>query len=239
MARSHPRLIVALDFPTLPEAMTVAEKLTGTAAMFKVGLELFSAEGPAALRGVADVGAPVFYDSKLLDIPNTIAAAAAGITAARVAMFNLHIVGGPEMMRAAVQGATRKAQELEIERPLVLGVTVLTSINEEGLRETGVTRPLREQVVALARMAQDAGLDGVIASPHEIAVIKDACGQSFLVVTPGVRPTWASADDQKRVMTPREAAEAGADYIVVGRPITRAEDPAAVAIRISQELAGG
>jgi len=237
MGRSHPRLIIALDFPALREAMTVAEKLAGMAAMFKVGLELFNAEGPAALRGISDVGGPVFYDSKLLDIPNTVAGAAASITSGRVAMFNVHAMGGLEMMRAAVHGATRKAEELGIQRPLVLGVTVLTSITEEGLRVTGVARPMREQVVALARMAQDAGLDGVVASAHEIGDVKDACGQGFLVVTPGIRPAWASAQDQKRVMTPRQAAQAGADYIVVGRPITRADNPAEAAMRISQELA--
>ena len=238
MGRSHPRLIVALDFPTLREAVEVAEILAGTAAMFKVGLELFNAEGPAALRGISDVGGPVFYDSKLHDIPNTVAGAAASITSARVAMFNVHAMGGQEMMRAAVRGAAQRAQELGIQRPLVLGVTVLTSTSEEGLRETGVARSMCDQVVALARMARDAGLDGVIASPHEIGDVKEACGRDFLVVTPGVRPAWASRDDQKRVMTPQQAAEAGADYVVIGRPITRAPDPAEAAMRMLQELAG-
>ena len=238
MARSHPRLVVALDSPTLREAMDIAQKLAALVEMFKVGLELFSAEGPAALRAVSDVGGPVFYDSKLLDIPNTVAGAAASITSARVAMFNVHATGGAEMMRAAVRAAQQKAEELEIQRPLVLGVTVLTSMDEEMLRQIGVARSMREQVVALAQMARDAGLDGVVASPQEIGDVKSACGTDFVVVTPGIRPTWASQGDHKRVMTPRQAAAAGADYVVVGRPITRADDPAEAAMRVTQELSG-
>jgi len=251
MARYRVGLIVALDFPTLGEAVAVAEKLAGGAppagpstalragpvAMFKVGLELFSAEGPAALRAISDIGGPVFYDSKLHDIPNTVAGAAAAITAARVAMFNVHAAGGAAMMEAAARAAAQKAAELHAQRPLVLGVTVLTSVDEEGLRDMGVARPMREQVVALAQAAQAAGLDGVIASPREIADVKQACGRGFLVVTPGIRPAWAALGDQKRVMTPSEAAQAGADYIVVGRPITRAPNPAEAVERIAQELA--
>jgi len=238
MARSHPRLIVALDHPTLREALEVAGKLAGLADIFKVGLELFNAEGPAAVRAVSDAAGPVFYDSKLMDIPNTVAGAAASITRMRVAMFNVHALGGVEMMRAAARAAADKADELEVPRPLVLGVTVLTSLSEEDLRGLGVTRPVREQVVALAQMAREAGLDGVVASPHEIADIKQACGRDFVVVAPGVRPEWAGRGDQKRVMTPLQAAEAGADYVVVGRPIIQADDPAAAASRIARELAG-
>jgi len=238
MARSHPRLIIALDFPTLREAVRVADKLAGLAEMYKVGLELFNAEGPAALRAIGDTAGPVFYDAKLMDIPNTVAGAAASLVSARVAMFNVHTLGGREMMEAAAHAAARKAEELEIQRPLVLGVTVLTSVNEHALRDIGIGRPMREQVVALAQIAREAGLDGVVASAHEIGDIKQACGHDFLVVTPGIRPTWADEGDQKRVMTPEQAAAAGADYVVVGRPITRAPDPAEAAMRISQELAG-
>ncbi len=238
MASSHPKLIVALDYPTLREAEEMARGLAGLAEMFKVGLELFSAEGPPALRAIADIGGPVFFDGKLMDIPNTVAGAAAHITAARVAMFNVHALGGREMMRAAAHAAARKAEELEIARPLVLGVTILTSIDEPGLRELGVARAMRDQVSALAQMAREAEMDGVVASPQEIGDIRQACGRDFIIVTPGVRPTWADHGDQKRVMTPREAAQAGADYVVVGRPITRAHDPAQAAMRISQELAG-
>ncbi|UCH36805.1 MAG: orotidine-5'-phosphate decarboxylase [Armatimonadota bacterium] len=238
MARSRPKLIVALDFPALSEAREVAEKLAGLADVFKVGLELFSAEGPGVLRAIADIAGPVFYDAKLLDIPNTVAGAAGSITAQRVAMFNVHAMGGREVMSAAVRAAAHKAEELGIERPRVVGVTVLTSMDDDDLREAGVARPMREQVVALALSAREAGLDGVVASPQEIGDVRAACGSDFLVVTPGVRPTWASRGDQKRVMTPGEAAEAGADYVVVGRPITQAPDPAAAAMRISQELAG-
>jgi orotidine-5'-phosphate decarboxylase len=237
MARSRPKLIVALDFPTVREAAAAAETLAGVADMFKVGLELFNAEGPAALRAIGDIGGPVFYDSKLLDIPNTVAGAAAGLTMARVAMFNVHAAGGAEMMQAAAGAAARTAEGLGISRPLVLGVTVLTSIDEDTLRQIGVARSVRDQVVALARMARDAGLDGVIASPHEIRDVKETCGEDFLVVTPGIRPAGSERGDQKRVMTPGEAAQAGADYIVVGRPITRAGNPGEAAARIVQELA--
>ena len=236
MTSSPTKLIVALDFSSLADATAMAEQLTGVADMFKIGLELFSAEGPAALRAVAAIGGPVFYDAKLLDIPNTVAGAAANITAAGVGMFNVHATGGGEMMRGAVRAAANQVARLGIARPLVVGVTVLTSIDDQRLREIGVVRSMREQVVSLARMAQDAGLDGVVASPHEIGDVKDACGRAFIVITPGVRPTWADAGDQKRVMTPRQAAVAGADYVVVGRPITRAEAPAEAARRIRQEL---
>ena len=237
MTPSRTKLIVALDFPVLREAVAMAEKLAGVADMFKVGLELFSAEGPEALRAVAEIGGPVFYDSKLLDIPNTVAGAAAGITGACVAMFNVHATGGAEMMEAAVGAASEKAEQLAIPRPLVLGVTVLTSIDEDVLTQIGVARSMREQVTALAQMARRAGLDGVVASPHEIRDVKEACGEDFLVVTPGIRPATSERGDQKRVMTPGEAARAGADYIVVGRPITRAGDPAEAAVLIAQELA--
>jgi orotidine-5'-phosphate decarboxylase len=242
MARNRVGLIVALDFPTLGEAIALAQVLAGRVAMFKVGLELFSAEGPAALRAIADIGGPggappaVFYDAKLHDIPNTVAGAAAAITAAGVAMFNVHSAGGAAMMEAALRAAARKAEELHARRPQVLGVTVLTSIDQEALRQIGVARPMREQVVALARAAQDAGLDGVVASPLEIADVKQACGEDFVVVTPGIRPAWTCHQDQKRVMTPGEAARAGADYVVVGRPVTRAADPVEVVERITQEL---
>lgn len=236
MASAPTKLIVALDFSSLADAVAMAHGLAGMADLFKVGLELFSAEGPAALRAVADVGRPVFYDAKLLDIPNTVGGAAANITAAGAGMFNVHATGGGEMMRAAVGAAGAKAAELGITRPLILAVTVLTSIDDQALRAIGVVRDMREEVVALARMSQDAGLDGVVASPHEIRDVKEACGRDFLVVTPGVRPSWADSGDQKRVMTPREAAAAGADYVVVGRPITRAEAPAEAARSIRQEL---
>jgi orotidine-5'-phosphate decarboxylase len=237
MEPSRTKLIVALDFPVLREAVEMAKSLAGIADMFKVGLELFNGEGPEALRAIADVGGPVFFDSKLLDIPNTVAGAAAGIARARVAMFNVHTTGGVEMMRAAADAATQTAAQLDVQRPGVLGVTVLTSIDDDTLQRLGVARPMREQVVTLARMAREAGLDGVVASPHEIKDVKEACGEGFLVVTPGIRPATSEAGDQKRVMTPGEAARAGADYIVVGRPITRAVDPAEAASLIAQELA--
>lgn len=237
MTSPRTRLIVPLDFQTLREAVEMAQRLAGLAEMFKVGLELFNAEGPPAIRAISDIAGPVFYDCKLFDIPNTVAGAAASVTRMRVGMFNVHALGGREMMRAAARVTAQKAADLEIARPLVLGVTMVTSLGADDLQDLGIARTMRDQVVALAQLSRDCGLDGVVASPHEIAEIKQACGDDFIVVAPGVRPAWASHGDQKRVTTPNEAAAAGADYVVIGRPITQAADPAAAAMRVAQELA--
>ena len=237
MTDPRQRLIVALDVPSLAQAEALVDKLIGRVGMFKIGLELFTAVGPAAIQAVTRRGAEVFYDSKLLDIPNTVAGAARRITALGVRMFNVHTLGGRAVMEAAKRAAGEQAAESSGRPPLVLGVTVLTSLDERALaEELGLPPPLEGHVLRLARAAQDAGLDGVVASAREARSLRAACGTEFCLVTPGIRPKWAAGDDQRRVMEPRAALEAGADYLVIGRPITAADDPAAAAERILAEL---
>jgi len=236
MGEVNDRVIVALDVPTLSEATELARRLSPHLAAAKIGSQLFTAEGPRAVQAIRDVGLRVFLDLKFHDIPNTVAGA---VTAARnlgVWMLNVHASGGPAMLAAAAKAASATDGE---ERPLVLGVTILTSLDEAGLRATlGTTRTLGEQVIHLSLEAKAAGLDGVVASPHEITDIRQACGPGFLIVTPGVRPAGvggAGLDDQRRVLTPGEAIRAGADYVVVGRPILAAKDPVEAAGRIAAE----
>lgn len=229
------RVLAALDVQTLDEALALVGPLRPHVGGFKVGLELCTAVGaPRVVEAVAAAGGAVFLDLKLHDIPNTVAGAvraACGLGPA-VRMLTLHACGGAAMMRAAAEAAAGCAA-----RPLLLGVTVLTSMEAATLRaELGVGAPMEEHVVHLARLAQASGLDGVVASPREAPAIRRACGPELLIVTPGVRPAWAAAGDQRRVLTPAEALRAGADYMVVGRPITAAPDPAAAAASIAAEL---
>jgi len=230
------KLIFALDVPTRDEALALVEQLHEHVGVFKIGLQLFTAVGPAIIREVMATGAKVFYDSKFHDIPNTVAGAAAEAAKLGLFMFNVHAAGGWKMMAAAAQAAAAVSPS---NRPLILGVTVLTSLDEEALKqELQVEAPLAAHVLHLAQLAQQAGLDGVVASPQEIGLVREACGPGFLMVTPGVRPAWAAADDQARLTTPAEALRAGADYLVIGRPIRAAPDPAAAAQRILEEMAG-
>lgn len=232
------KLIVALDVPTLEAGVNFVRQLSGVVRWFKVGLELFTSEGPRAFREVFDAGATrIFFDSKFHDIPNTVAGAARVAARHGVTMFNVHATGGVEMMRAALEAA---AQATGANRPKVIGVTMLTSIDQQTMnRELCIGGTVEAQVIHLARLAQQAGLDGVVCSPHEIAAVRAACGEGFLIVTPGVRPTWAASGDQRRVMTPAEAVAAGADYIVVGRPITHALNVIEAAERVLAELTEG
>ena len=236
------KILVALDVDTAEKAVELARQLSGQVAGYKVGLELINSAGFGlldALRETVGAEAKIFYDCKFLDIPNTVLGASKAAAKRGVWMFNIHASGGSAMLKAAVAGAEAGAMEAGVPKPLVIAVSVLTSVSAEVLRdEMGVSRPLTEQVVALARLAQDSGCDGLVASPHEIAAIRAACGPDFLLVIPGVRPIGAAIGDQKRVMTPGEAVKAGADYIVVGRPITADIDPAASARRINAETAG-
>ncbi len=233
------RTLVALDVDTAAKALALAGMLAGEVAGYKVGLELVNAAGFGLLddlKAQAGADAKIFYDCKFHDIPNTVRGAARAAARRGVWMLNIHASGGRAMMEAAVQGAKEGADAAGSPKPLVIAVSVLTSISAEMLHgEMGVSRPMTEQVVHLARLAQDSGCDGLVASPHEIGAVRDACGPEFLLVIPGVRPAGAELGDQKRVMTPGEAVRAGAHYIVVGRPITASPDPREAAAAINRE----
>ena len=235
------KLIVALDVERGERALDLVSILASVAGAFKIGSRLFTLEGPALVRRIADSGARVFLDLKFHDIPNTVAQAVEAAVETGAWMINVHASGGVPMMQAGAHAGLEAADRLRRPRPLVIGVTVLTSMDEAALRNTGVERPLRDQVVALAKMAQTTGLDGVVASPQETTAIRDACGDRFVVVTPGIRGATAGADrnDQVRTMGPGEAVRAGASYIVVGRPIIAAADPRAAAEAIVEELRQG
>jgi orotidine-5'-phosphate decarboxylase len=236
---NHPRerLVVALDVETAEQALSLVEKLAGRVGMFKVGKQLFTAAGPDVVRRIIARGEKVFLDLKFHDIPNTVAMA--GVEAARlgVSIFNVHALGGSAMLRATVEAAAQAAEREGRARPLILGVTVLTSHDQESLAEIGIGRAVEEQVVRLARLCAAAGLDGVVASPQEIGPVRGTVGDSnFVILTPGVRPAGTALDDQRRVMTPGAAVRAGATYLVVGRPITGVPDVAAAAEKIAQEI---
>jgi orotidine-5'-phosphate decarboxylase len=230
MSTSPGRVIVPLDVPTLAEAVALAKRLAGHVAAVKIGKQLFTAEGPAAIRAMHDLGLRVFLDLKYHDIPNTVAGAVTAAKSLGVWLMNVHASGGGEMMRAAAKAAAGP------DRPLVIAVTVLTSFSEDAYRTiTGTSRTIEAQVLHLAQETKTAGLDGVVASPHEIRAIRQACGPGFLIVTPGVRPADAAPNDQQRVMTPAEAIRAGADFLVIGRPITAAPDPVEAAKHINAD----
>ncbi len=236
MNSAKQRLIFALDVDNLEDARNWVAKLQGQVGVFKIGKQLFTRCGPEVVRLVQDGGCDVFLDLKYHDIPNTVAMA--GLEAQRlgVRMFNVHALGGFEMMAKLVAEIDRVCPRGNPDRPILLAVTILTSSTEETLRRVGIDRPIQVMVPKLARLAKDAGMDGVVASPREVGLIRDACGDDFLIVTPGVRPTFASQDDQKRVTTPGDALRSGADYLVIGRPISAAADPALAADMILQEM---
>ena len=229
------RIIIALDVGTKREALALAHALK-EARVFKIGMELFTAEGPALLGEAVRMGKKPFLDLKYHDIPNTVSGAVRSATRNGVHMLTLHTSGGKEMMAGAARTAREESARTGKERPVLLGVTVLTSLKDEELRQIGFAHTVAEQVLRLAVLAKDSGLDGVVCSPHEIESIKKECGGDFLVVTPGIRPAWAAAQDQKRIMTPAEAIGKGADYLVIGRPITGAASPQEAFFRILTEL---
>ncbi len=219
------KIILALDVPSAEHARRLIELVGDRVGIYKIGLQLFTQCGPAIVREVQASGAKVFLDLKLHDIPNTVAHAVEAAASLGVHMLTIHLSGGREMAEAA---QSRSGQTL------ILGVTVLTSSNDETLRETGIQSPVEEQVLRLAGIAKD--LAGVVCSPLEIAPLREKFSRSLRLVTPGVRPTWAAAGDQKRILTPAQALQAGADYLVIGRPITAAPDPAQAAERILEEI---
>ncbi len=236
---SAEKLLVALDVPDIAEALSLAERLRGVAGGFKVGNRLFTAEGPDFVRTLARSGDRIFLDLKYHDIPNTVATAVAAATSLGAWMVNVHASGGLRMMQAARDAARETAAAEGRRAPLVIGVTVLTSMNEEMLAATGVQGRVIDQVLRLADLAQQAGLDGVVASPQETARIRERCGPDFAIVTPGIRGGGAGTggkDDQERTMTPAEAVAAGASYIVVGRPIIAAANARKAAEDIAAQM---
>ncbi len=228
-------LICALDLTDSDHAVTLANQLSGSVGAVKLGHEFFTNNGPDGVRAVAAV-VPIFLDLKFHDIPNTVAAAVRAVVPLRPVMLTVHACGGLKMMQAACAAADQAASALDIQPPLILAVTVLTSLSVADLGRLGIGKEPIDWAVGLADVARQAGCDGVVCSPHEVARLRQVCGDDFTLVTPGIRPVGGDDDDQKRTATPRQAISAGADYIVVGRPITQAADPVAVAAGIAAEL---
>jgi orotidine-5'-phosphate decarboxylase len=233
------RLIVALDVDNLEQAKDLVRLLAPEVGMFKIGKQLFTHAGPQAVRLIQDLGGEIFLDLKFHDIPNTVAKAAIEATRLGVRMFNVHASGSLEMMRTTVKEVERVSRQQKLRRPIMLAVTVLTSLGQEDLQRVGVERKVADQVVRLALLTKQAGMDGVVASSHEVPDIRAACGRQFVIVTPGIRPAEANRDDQQRVMTPGDAVRAGVDYIVVGRPILESKDPVKAARTIVAEMENG
>lgn len=225
-------VIVALDYDNAEAALAMAGQLDPAVCRVKVGKELFTIAGPDLVRKLVEAGFQVFLDLKFHDIPNTVAAAVRAAANLGVWMVNVHASGGERMMRAAVEALAPLGEQ----RPLLIGVTVLTSTAEDELAPVGVTRPLKEQVVALAHLAKDSGLDGVVCSAQEAEPLKAACGKEFALVTPGIRPAGSDAGDQRRIVTPVQALKNGSDYLVIGRPITGADNPAQALAAIVEDI---
>jgi orotidine-5'-phosphate decarboxylase len=234
------QLLVALDVDTGRRALALADLVGDVVGGFKIGHRLFTAEGPSIVRALVERRTRVFLDLKYHDIPNTVATAVAEATELGVWMVNVHASGGARMMRAAADAAKETAARKSVPAPLVIGVTVLTSLNADALAETGVNIPVLEQVLKLATLAQSSGLDGVVASAQETAMIRKHCGETFTIVTPGIRGGFPEtpSDDQERTMTPAGAIRAGASYLVVGRPIIAAPDPRAAVAQMAEEIKG-
>ncbi|HTF99310.1 MAG TPA: orotidine-5'-phosphate decarboxylase [Nitrospirota bacterium] len=231
------RIVLALDVDSDKEALGLVSELKDSVGLFKVGHQLFTAYGPDIVRSIIKNGGRVFLDLKYHDIPNTVAKASVEATKLGVAIFNVHALGGLDMMKAASEAARETAHHISGPAPLVLAVTVLTSMDERNLRhELKISRSLPREVAHLARMAQRARLDGVVASPQEVKMLRKAVRQPFVILTPGVRPSWSGKNDQKRTMTPAEAVSIGADYIVIGRPILAARDRREAVRKVLDEL---
>lgn len=228
------KIIFALDVPGLSDVEKWSDLLAAKIGMFKIGKQLFTAAGPAAVRTIQKHGGEIFLDLKYHDIPNTVAMATLEAARLGVKLTNLHALGGYEMMATTMAALDKEFKGAE--RTKVLAVTILTSSTEETLRGIGIEHSVQDMVVRLAQLAKSAGVDGVVASPQEVKLIREVCGPEFLIVTPGVRPAFAAADDQKRIMTPADAVAEGADYLVIGRPISAAADPAEAADLIVAEI---
>jgi orotidine-5'-phosphate decarboxylase len=228
MTKMTEKIIVALDVPSKDAALRLVEQLRPEISFFKIGLQLYTVEGPEIVRALRATGAKVFLDLKLHDIPNTVAKAVESACNLGVQMLTIHLSGGLEMIRAATAVRTNNIS--------IFGVTVLTSANQQTLQETGISEKIDDQVLRLAKLGVAAGIDGVIASPHEIKGLRTEFGDKIKIVVPGIRPNWSEPGDQKRFMTPSKAIEAGADYLVIGRPITAHKDPREAVEKILAEL---
>jgi orotidine-5'-phosphate decarboxylase len=228
---SDPKIIIALDYPNAVPALALADRLEPSLCRLKVGKELFTATGPALLEELMQRGFEVFLDLKFHDIPSTTAQACKAAASLGVWMINVHALGGRKMLVAAREAIVSSAQ-----RPKLIAVTMLTSMAQEDLAEIGINATPAEMVLRLATLARDSGLDGVVCSAQEAALLRKHCGDKFCLVTPGIRPAYASLDDQSRVMSPKAAMQAGSSYLVIGRPITQAADPLQALLDINQEL---
>lgn len=232
------RLYVALDYDNLDDALRLVDRLGDTGVSYKVGMQLFYKTGPVVIERLRESGCDIFLDLKFHDIPNTVAGAADSSAALGISILNVHAAGGLEMMKRAKQAANERAQHMGIRPPLVIAVTQLTSTDQQMMNaQIGIPGTVKETVIRYAQLAKEAGLDGVVASGHEISAIRDACGDDFVTVIPGIRPAWAAANDQKRILTPADAIRLGAHYLVIGRPITHATDPQFAAEKILEEMA--
>lgn len=230
------RLIVALDVSTMDAMKSIVSSLGDSVSFYKVGMELFYAEGDQTVRYLQDQGKHVFLDLKLHDIPNTVAHGVSSLTRLGANLITIHGQGGPIMMKAAAQAARESAEQLGIERPKLLAITVLTSFDDEAWTSIGGQLPIANQVIRLAKLAKESGMDGVVCSALEAKMIREACGPNFLIVTPGIRPSFAATNDQKRIATPASALADGASRLVIGRPITQAANPQEAARLIIEEM---
>lgn len=230
-------IICAIDTTDVARAKSLVSKLSGKVGAFKLGLEFFTANGAHGVQQIASSAAPVFLDLKFHDIPNTVAGAVKAAAGIDAFMMTVHAAGGAEMMKAAAAAASENAAKTGRRRAMVVGVTVLTSMNDRDVASTGVQGAVSDQVKRLTELAQASDLDGVVCSPHEIEALRRECDRDFKLVVPGIRPEGSAAGDQKRVMTPGQAVALGADYLVIGRPITQAEDPIQVVAAISRTIA--
>ncbi|MGZ3494601.1 MAG: orotidine-5'-phosphate decarboxylase [Thermodesulfobacteriota bacterium] len=236
MAHPKNKIIFALDVDHFADAQRWVNLLKDQIGLFKVGKQLFTHAGPKVVDMIRQKGQKVFLDLKYHDIPNTVARAGEEATKLNVAMFNLHALGGIEMMKKTVEASRAMAKTLGVPKPTILAVTILTSMDESALREVGIQNSVLEEVERLASLAAKAGVDGVVASPQEIRIIRERCGEKFLIVTPGIRAPSDKKDDQKRTLTPKEAVSAGANYLVIGRPIKEAKDPLEAVQKIIEDI---
>lgn len=230
------KLVLALDVKTIEEAEKIVVELKDYVGVFKVGKELFTAEGPEVFKMIKKHNGKIFADLKYHDIPNTVANAARVLVRHGVEIFNVHACGGSEMIRKTAEAIEDEAKKLNIKKPEFLAVTVLTSLSDEDLKEIKISMTAKEYVLELATLAKNSGADGVVCSPWEIEMLKEKLGEKFITLTPGIRPVWSEKGDQKRIMTPKQAVEKGTDYIVIGRPIRTAENRVEAAKKVLEEM---